>query len=93
MPANLSCPKVVREIEVGEEHGLNEVSLFNDLDVVSLVKSLNLVSQSTHNVRFFGNFLQALWFKMKAYFAFLQNTKMNMIMMTEFYSHRQAEIV
>ena len=63
MPAYLSCPKVVREIEVGEEHGLNEVGLFDDFNVVPLVEGLDLVSQSTHYVRFFGNFLQAFCLK------------------------------
>ncbi len=60
MPSDLSYSEVVGEIEVGKEHGLDEVSLLDNLNMIAFVKSLNLISQITHYVRLFCNLFQSV---------------------------------
>ena len=54
----LSPPFRPREVEVSEKHGLNEVGLFDDLNVVPLVEGLDLFPQVAHDVRLLCHLLQ-----------------------------------
>ena len=62
MPTYLSCPEVVREVEVSKEHGLNQVSLLHNFNMIPFVKGFNLIAEIAHYVGSVRNLFQTeIW--------------------------------